>query len=192
MLPSGGSRRVHSRSRRLKFFWPLIAASLCACPPPAVPDGAPSAALIEASPSATPEPSASAAPAALLRGGWAIEVTSASPGVDPSLFDTPEKKAAAFYDHHATVADGKASVAQRTLGKTLVLDARAGRELEDAVLAVDWTKLAGATVHQEGGTVFTFMATIGAEKFAVKVHKLKEHPELKAIAEALQRAAGVP
>ncbi len=162
-------------------------ALLCGCPPKTPEGGVPSV-----EPSATAAPSASAEPEAALKGGWSIELTSASPGVDPALFDTPEKKAKAFYDHTAKVEGGRVQVDQRTLGKSQALDPAAGKKLEDAVLAVDWKKLAVAESGQVGGTVFHFKVTVGGDTVEVKTGKLKDHPELKAIATLLKEAAGAP
>jgi hypothetical protein len=146
---------------------------------------------------ATPETTATTARASEptgLRGGWTVHLRSEAPGLNPDLFDTPEKRAKVFFDHRASVKEGRIQVEHKTLSKTWPM--KDGAPSFDALLAkTDWGTLAtnlAAEKGSEGGTVFLFTITRGETKHELKTAELDAHPPLLEIVKALKATTGVP
>jgi len=158
-------------------------------PPPGT--GAPPPATTTAPTPATADPGP--APAAALKGGWTVHVTSRDPAVEAT---TPEDKAKALFDHFAEVKDGQVQVAHKTLSKSFTLaDAQQATALDGVMTGTDWKKmklrlsLEGAVA---GGPIYNFAVDLGGEKVVLETGNPDGYPELKTIVAALKGAAGVP
>lgn len=175
--------------------------SLLGCPssppepshPPA--DAAPTAAADPDAPTAvTATAAASSAPT--VEGTWRVVVTSAAPGLNPAMFDTPEKRARVLFDHEAKAAGGRIEVTQRTLKRrSPIKDDDAAAELDRLVRTVDWAALekrVAAEEPSEGATEFRFEVSLGDETTAFRTTDLESHPDLVTIVETLRTVVGVP
>jgi hypothetical protein len=185
---------------RLTFFGLLsvTAAMLMGCPESKIPEsGSPTADTATVAPTATPTGTATAtATAAALEGGWTLQVFSENPGINPAAFSKPAERAAMFYDHAAKVDGGRVLVEQKTLKKEFPLsDAAAAQKLEKAIKSTDWEAVKTRVKGDEavdGGVYYVFTITVGDKKTEIETSLLPKHPELKALAEALKAASGVP
>ncbi len=179
----------------------LLASVVAGCPPSKTPNGDP----IETAPTAVSTAAASvtpsltttaAAPTAALKGGWTVHLSSEEQSINPEMFDTPEKRAKVFFDHAASVKDGRLQVEHKTLKKNWTLDnAAEAAELDQLMTSTDWKKMKMRTSleeAQEGGTIFGFNVTVGATAVELKTGNLDAYKGLKRIVELLKKTAGVP
>lgn len=146
-------------------------------------------------PTVTPTADPVPQPTAKTVGSWSVTVTSTAPGLNPDMFDSPEKKAKVFFDHHAVAADGKVTVEQRTLGKTSEVAAEAAAAFDTHMQGVDWEAVMAAAKKDggsEGGTQFKFSITVGEASWEITTSNIEKHPDLLKVVDAVKAATGKP
>jgi hypothetical protein len=162
---------------------------------PAAGDPATTASAMSAVTAVPSEPSATAsAEPAGLRGGWTVHLRSEAPGLNPDLFDTPEKKAKVFFDHHAQVNDGRVEVKHGTLNQSWPMK-DAAQAFDTLMASTDWSALEqqlGKEGGSEGGTIFHFTIMHAGTKHELKTANLDAYPPLLEIVKTLKATAGVP
>lgn len=150
-------------------------------------------ATVSERPPPVPAPTTQTQPA--IAGSWSVSVTSEPPGINPDMFDTPEKKAKVFFDHHAVAKGGKVTVKHNTLGTTSEVEADAAASLDTHMTGVDWEAVMKAAQKDgatEGGTVFEFSVTVGQASWKITTTNIEKHPDLMKVVDALKAATGKP
>ncbi len=174
---------------------------LCGCPtkptPPAeVVDGAGTATVVTVASAPTDNPTAAPTAEEVVMQPWLLRVRSDNPSLDPELFDTPEKRAKAFFDHEAKAEGGRIRVAHKSLERDWQIEEpKAAAELDRLVSSIDWAALAervAAEEPSEGGTQFHFAFTRGERTVEIETTNVGAYPELPPILDALKAVTGAP
>lgn len=180
----------------------IACSALLGCPaspqkpshPPADANAPPAAATPSAA--VTPTASVAASTSPSVEGMWRVTVTSSAPGINPALFDTPEKRAKLFFDHQAQATGGNIKVTQRSLGKEVaVKDPKVAVDLDKLVRSIDWAAVKQRTEAEEpteGATQFKFEVVLGDQAVEMETTNLDDYPDLANVVGLLRLAAGVP
>ena len=137
-------------------------------------------------------PSLPTAPSSSLKGGWRVHVTSDDPSLNPAMFEG--KRAKIFFDHTASVKDGRVVVEPAELAPS---DANVddSQTLDDLLHETDWAALEKKTAAEEpseGGTTFVFQIERGDTKHRLTTSNPADYPVLSKLLDLLKKTSGVP